>query len=385
MSSIVKNVAIVGAGPGGLATAIALRKQGINVQVYEQAQQFRPAGAGLGIMPNGFNSLEAIKPDLVKEIKSSGCCVTQSTLRNSLGEKIRSSSTDRSFLDKYGHSLVTVWWWNLQQILASFFPPETIHLAHRCIDWQANQNGVEIYFENGLNARADVLIGADGIKSVVRKKLIANKQPRYLGSFCWRSVVKCEQNFIEPNELVFIKGNKQFMYLLNLGDGHISWITRKSTSEYELSASAAETKARVLNEIADWGEPIKAIVEATEAERILEGPICDRPPLKTWSKGRVTLLGDAAHPMGPAMGQGANTAFEDACVLASCLAHSSSIEAAFTNYEKERVECLEIIQTRSAEGEKRYYQKSTSERQKSRTSEDFKDWLYNYQPNTQSS
>ena len=173
------------------------------------------------------------------------------------------------------------------------------------------------------------------------------------------------------------------MYLLNLGDGHISWITRKSTSEYQLSASAAETKARVLSEIADWAEPIKAIVEATEAERILEGPICDRPPLKTWSEGRVVLLGDAAHPMSPAMGQGANTTFEDACVLAGCLAHSSSIEAAFTNYEKERVDRLEIIQTRSAEGEKRYYQNNTQQRQ-NKTGEDFKDWLYNYQPNIRS-
>ena len=383
MSSIVKNVAIIGAGLGGLATAIALRKQGINVQVYEKAQQFRPVGAGLGMMPNGFNSLEAIEPNLVKNIKSSGCCVTQSTLRNCLGEKIRSKPTDTSFLDKYGHSLVTVWWWNLQQILASFVPQETIHLAHRCIDWQSDKSGVEIYFENGLNARADLLIGADGIKSVVRKKLIKSEQPRYLGSLCWRSVVKCEQSFIEPNELVFIKGNKQFMYLLNLGDGHISWITRKSTSEYQLSASAAETKARVLSEIADWAEPIKAIVEATEAERILEGPICDRPPLKTWSEGRVVLLGDAAHPMSPAMGQGANTTFEDACVLAGCLAHSSSIEAAFTNYEKERVDRLEIIQTRSAEGEKRYYQNNTQQRQ-NKTGEDFKDWLYNYQPNIRS-
>lgn len=130
MSSIVKNVAIVGAGLGGLATAIALRKQGINVQVYEKAQKFRPAGAGLGIMPNGFNSIEAIEPNLVKAVKSSGCCVSKTTLRNSLGEKIRSNSTDTSFLDKYGHSLVTVWWWNLQQILASFVPQETIHLAH---------------------------------------------------------------------------------------------------------------------------------------------------------------------------------------------------------------------------------------------------------------
>ena len=141
--------------------------------------------------------------------------------------------------------------------------------------------------------------------------MLTNNQD-ILGSFCWRAVVKCDQNFIEPNELIFVRGNKQFMYILNLGDGNISWITRKLSPEYQLSANATETKSRVLHEIADWGEPIKAIVQATDAERILEGAICDRLPLDSWSKGRVTLLGDAAHPMAPAMGQGANTTFEDA-------------------------------------------------------------------------
>lgn len=354
MSTAVKNVAIIGAGLGGLACAIALRQAGINVQVYEKATKFRPAGAGLGLWPNGFNSLGAIEPDLVKKIKSYGCCVTKSTLKNNLGETIRSRPTNERFLDKYGHSLVTVWWWNLQQILVSLLPQEIIYLAHRLIDFQQNEDCVEVYFHNGNTARADLLIGADGIKSTVRQKLISDEQLRYLRSFCWRAVVKCDQSFIEPNELIFIKANKQFMYLLNLGDGNISWITRKLSPEYQLSSNAAETKSRVLDEITDWGEPIKAIVQATDAERILEHPICDRLPLNSWSKGRVTLLGDAAHPMAPAIGQGANTAFEDACELANCLSKFSSIEEAFANYETSRLERTKIIQTHSAFGEMRY-------------------------------
>jgi salicylate hydroxylase len=356
MSIAVKNVAIIGAGLGGLACAIALRKQDINVQVYEKAKKIRRAGAGLGLLPNGLNSLEAIEPDLVTDIKSSGCRVNKSTLKNSLGETIRSNPRRDLFRDKYGHSLVTVWWWNLQQILGSKLPPEIIHLDHRLIDFQQNKDSVTIHFENGKTESADLLIGADGIKSAVRQKLIADEQPRYLGSFCWRAVVKCDQSFIEPNELVFIRGNKQFMYLLNLGDGNISWITRKLSPEYQLSANAAETKSRVLNEIGDWGEPIQAIVQATDAERILEGAICDRLPLSSWSQGRVTLLGDAAHPMAPAMGQGANTTFEDACELANCLSKCSSIEKAFTNYEKSRLERTKIIQTLSAEREMLYYE-----------------------------
>ena len=385
MSIAVKNIAIIGAGLGGLACAIALRKQDVNVRVYEKAKKFRPAGAGLGLLPNGFNSLEAIDPDLVKKIKSSGCCVRRSTLKNTLGETIRSNPRRDVFWDKYGHSLVTVWWWNLQQILASKLPPETVNLDRRCIDFQQNEAGVEIYFANGKTASADLLIGADGIKSAVRKKLFADEQPRYLGSFCWRAVVKCDQSFIEPNELIFIRGNKQFMYLLNLGDGNISWITRKLSPEYQLSADAAETKSRVLDAIADWAEPIKAIIQATDAARILEGAICDRLPLNSWSQGRVTLLGDAAHPMAPAMGQGANTTFEDAGELANCLSRFSDIKHAFTNYEKIRLERTTIIQNRSAEREMRYYetdeQRAKREATQSQSNNDeFQHWLYGYKP-----
>ena len=385
MNTAVKNVAIIGAGLGGLACAIALRKQGLNVRVYEQAKDFRPVGAGIGLAPNGFNSLEAIEPNLVTSIKSSGCCVSKSTLKNTLGETISSDPINSIFLDKYGHSLVTIWWWNLQQILASLLPPEIIYLDRRFIDFQQNEDGVEIYFANGKTARADLLIGADGIKSAVRKKLTAEEQLRYLGSFCWRAVVQCDRSFIEPNELVFIQGNQQFMYLLNLGDGNISWITRELSPEYQLSANAAETKSRVLDEIADWAEPIQAIVQATDAERILEGPICDRLPLSSWSKGRVTLLGDAAHPMSPAMGQGANMTFEDAYELANCLSRFSSIEEAFTNYEKNRLERTKIIQAYSAEREMRYYE---TEEQKagretppeSQTIDEIRQWLYSYKP-----
>ena len=136
MSIAVKNVAIIGAGLAGLACAIALRKHGFEVRVYEQAQKFRPAGTGLGLLPNGFNSLEAIEPDLVKSIKSFGCCVSKSTLKNTLGKTIRSNPRSDLLSDKYGHSLVTVWWWNLQQILASKLPPEIIHLDRRFIDFQ---------------------------------------------------------------------------------------------------------------------------------------------------------------------------------------------------------------------------------------------------------
>jgi salicylate hydroxylase len=380
---IAKKVAIIGAGPGGLAAAIALQKQGFDVQVYEKAQEFRPAGTGLGLLPNGLNCLEAIEPGIVETLKRSGCQVRQAILKNTNGDTIRANPTSR-YLEKYGQPLVTVWWWRLQQTLASRLPSDIIHLNHQCMGFEQNDNGVEISFDNGKRVHADLLIGADGLKSAIRKNLIGDGEPRYLGSMCWRSVIKYNHELLNPDEMAFIKGNKQIMYLLNVGDGHICWITRKLSPDCSLSHSAAEVKSRVLNELAGWGEPLRAIVEATAAEKILEGPTCDRLPLNSWSQGKVTLLGDAAHPMAPALAQGANTSFEDAYELAHSLSHSSSIEEAFSSYEKRRLERTQIIQSRSALGEMRYYETDSEESSRSSspqaTNNDFQDWLCNYQP-----
>ena len=112
-----QEIAIVGGGLGGLACAIALHKKGYNVQVYEKAQDFRPVGGGLGLLPNGLKSLDAIEPGIVESIKNSGCHVKQTVLKNTQGETIRTNPANR--FDKYGFPLITVWWWRLQQILAS--------------------------------------------------------------------------------------------------------------------------------------------------------------------------------------------------------------------------------------------------------------------------
>jgi salicylate hydroxylase len=202
----------------------------------------------------------------------------------------------------------------------------------------------------------------------------------------WRAVTKCKQELLNSDELVFIRKDKQFMFLLNVGDGNISWITRKFSPDCSVSKNAVEAKSRLLEELAEWGEPIRALVEATTTEQIIETPIYDRPPINSWSQGRVTLLGDAAHPMAPAMGQGANTTFEDACELTYCISQSSSIEEAFVSYEKSRIERTKIIQIRSAAGEMRYYETdeeraSRQAPQESQTNNDeFQQWLYSYNP-----
>lgn len=379
---IVEKVAIVGAGPGGLATAIALQSQGIDVQVYEKAQEFRPAGTGLGLAPNGLNSLDAIAPGIVETFKSSGCQVNHTVLKNIKGETIRTSQT--KYLEQYGQPLLTVWWYRLQQVLASRLPSNIIHLNHRCISFDQHEKGVKIHFDGQKSVDADFLIGADGVNSVIRETLFGEGKPNYIGSMCWRAVIKYYHELFNDYELVFVKGNKQFMYILNVGGGYTSWITRKFSPDYSLSQNADEVKSRILQELADWDESFRAVVEATPAEQIWEGPICDRPPLTQWSQGRVTLLGDAAHPMAPAMGQGANTTFEDAYELAQCFSHSATLEEALANYEQSRIERTKIIQARSAVGEMRYYEDFTSpspsQQRQTTLNDDFHKWVYSYKP-----
>ncbi|OKH57283.1 FAD-dependent oxidoreductase [Scytonema sp. HK-05] len=384
---IIEKVAIVGAGLGGLATAIALRKQGFDIHVYEKAQEFRPAGAGLTIAPNGLNCLAVIEQSIVEDLKRSGCDVRQGIFKKMTGETIAINPIRSRYLEKYGQPFLTIWWWRLQQILASKLPPEIIHLNHRCVGFEQNDNGVEIYFENGKKVYADLLVGADGLNSVVREKLIGDGKPHYVGSMIWRAVIKYNYELLKPDEIISIKGNKQIMRLLNVGDGYIFWAIRKLSSDFSVSDSATLAKSRVLNEVAEWEESLRGLVDATEAEQILEGPICDRPPLAHWSKGRVTLLGDAAHPMATSIGQGASTTFEDAYELAQCFSQSSSIEEALSSYEKRRIDRTQIIQTRSALADMRSYEtdsetfsRQTQEQSQTPTGEEFLDWLYNYKP-----
>jgi salicylate hydroxylase len=250
----VNKIAIIGAGLGGLACAVALRKLGYDVQVYEKAKNFRPVGGGFGLLPNGLRCLDAIEPGIVSVIKNCACEVNQTVLKNNQGETISTNKGSR-FKDKYGLPLITVWWWHLQQILASKVPDNNIHLNHRCIGFTQDDNGVEIYFDNGKKVRADLLIGADGINSAVRETLFKEGKPRYLGSMSWRAVIKCDQQLLNTSEMGFVKSNREFMYLLNVGDGHISWLYRQLLPDFSLSPNVDAAKSQVLNKIADWGKP----------------------------------------------------------------------------------------------------------------------------------
>lgn len=379
------NIAIVGGGIGGLATAIALLKHGFNVQVYERAQALRPIGAGLTLTPNGLNSLDAIHPGIVELLKQAGSQVKTLTLKRSTGETI--ASKQMTVMQQYGQPMLNIQWSRLQAILASVLPPDIIHLNHRCIGFEQHENSVETHFENGKIVQSDLLIGADGINSIVRQKLIGDGSPLYAGRMSWRAVIQYSHELLSPDlaTLITAPDGKNLM-LIDVGDGYTFWSAGALLTDDSVCQRATDAKARLLEIFAEWTEPVEAILKATPAEDIVERPICDRTPLPRWSEGRVTLLGDAAHPVVPSLGQGANSAFEDAYELADCLGLAPSIEAALDAYDRRRIPRAEAIYTHSAtQGERSYKPDSEATfremmKPSQMNQDEFQEWLYSYKP-----
>ncbi|GAB1542964.1 NAD(P)/FAD-dependent oxidoreductase [Scytonema sp. NUACC21] len=378
-------VTIIGSGLGGLAVALALRKQGIEAQIYEKARELRPIGAGLTLFPNGLNSLHAVDAGIVESLKSAGSQTRVVNLKKSTGEMVMQNPL--TLLEKYGQPMLNIRWSRLQEILASALPPDAIHLNCRCIGFEQDDKGIEVCFDGGKQVQTDLLIGADGINSAIRHSLMGDGFPNYAGRLSWRAVVKYHHEQLYPDESTFMIGDdgKNFT-LIDVGGGYVYWAGGALSADENCVQSAAEVKSRVFEVFAGWAEPVQAIVEATPANDIVERPIYDRPPLQKWSKGKVTLLGDAAHPVVPVLGQGANTAFEDAWELAQFLSQSPNIQAALASYEKSRIPRTQAIQARSAfQGDRSYdtdsdiFLRDALDVAKVNQSE-FEEWLYNYKP-----
>ncbi|NER33521.1 MAG: NAD(P)-binding protein [Oscillatoria sp. SIO1A7] len=386
--AVVKKVAIAGGGIGGLATAIALRKQGIDAQIYERARELRPVGAGLSLLPNGLKALEGIEPGIVARLKQAGSQGEIINLQNKSGETILQNKS--VLMEKYGMPMLNIRWSRLQEILASALPPDIIHLNHRCIGFEQDRDRVTVNFENGKTAEADFLVGADGINSAVRQILIGDGSPRYGGRMSWRAVIQYSHELLRANEVILMTAVEgKNIALIDVGGGYIFWSAGALSADDSSSGNAAAVKSRVSQEFAGWASPVPEIIEATDAEAIVERPIWDRPPVSSWSQGRVTLLGDAAHPMAPSLGQGASTAFEDARILALCIGSASSLESAIASYETARIERTKIIQARSAfvglrsydpDSEKYFEEDFSGVAERAKVgNEEFEEWLYRYE------
>jgi 2-polyprenyl-6-methoxyphenol hydroxylase-like FAD-dependent oxidoreductase len=206
-----------------------------------------------------------------------------------------------------------------------------LHLGARCAGVEHGADGVTARFADGRTLRAAVLVGADGLRSAVRTALHGDVPPVYAGYTAWRAVVPFDPAALTPGETF---GRGQRFGQVPLPGGQAYWFATASVPEG--AAFPEGEKAALRRLFGGWHAPVEALVEATPAEALIRTDLYDRPPLAPWGRGRVTLLGDAAHPTTPNLGQGAGMALEDAAALARRLASGGDVEEALRAYEAAR-------------------------------------------------
>jgi 2-polyprenyl-6-methoxyphenol hydroxylase-like FAD-dependent oxidoreductase len=235
----------------------------------------------------------------------------------------------------------------LLSALLSAVPPEQIRLGREHVRIEQSKSKVRIQFADGDVAEHDAVIGADGLRSRVRSQLFGVSDPVYRGYTVWRGVAAYEGDAIRPGDNSETWGHGSRFGILGIGNGRYTWYATANVRQRDQSPTndILELKAQLTQRFGTWHDPIPHLVEA--AELVLENPAYDLPPLPKWTSGRVTLLGDAAHPCTPNLGQGGGMAIEDAMVLAKCFASGRSINGALSRYESLRRSRTSHVQQRS--------------------------------------
>ncbi len=329
---------IIGAGIGGLAAAIALNQAGIPVEIYEQVEQLREVGAGISIWANAVKVLDRL--GLQESLRVHAIPQIQGAIRNPEGTVL--TSAPAGFEEKYGAPNVILHRAELQKALLSAAKDAPIHLGCAFTRFEQDSAGVTAWFADGSQAHADFLVGADGIHSQVRTQIHGAQKPRYAGYTSWRAVVPFDHALLTPGETW---GAGARFGQVPMAEGLVYWFATKNTPPGKRSPRGE--KAELLRLFSGWHAPIEDLIQAATDETILRNDILDRPVLSWWGMGRVSLLGDAAHPMTPNLGQGACQALEDALALAKNLHNTPQAIGGLRAYEAARIPRVNPIVERS--------------------------------------
>ncbi|MFI0449276.1 FAD-dependent monooxygenase [Actinomadura sp. 6N118] len=329
---------VAGGGIGGLATAIALISRGWQVDVLEKAPAFGEVGAGLSLWPNGVRALDAL--GLGDQVRARALVETQGGIRNPTGRWL--SRTDVEELNRRFGPLVMMHRADLLEVLRNAVPAGALHVDTELKDIRVDGKQVEVVHSNGV-ARADLLVGADGIHSRVRRSVWRDApEPAYAGYTAWRLVADPDQKIDSGGE-TWGRGLRVGFAPLPDGRVYMFGVATAPAGGHSADGELAELR-RIF---ATWHDPIPALLQAADADAVMRHDIYELPPLASFVSGRVALVGDAAHAMTPNMGQGANQALEDAVTLAAFLDRNATVEAALTAYDANRRPRAQMIAKRS--------------------------------------
>lgn len=320
---------IIGAGIGGLTTAIALEQKGFNVRIFEQANEIKPVGAGIILASNAMRVYE--KLGLRNIIEESGNPVSFMNITKANLNTI--SKTDLSYFEKkYKVKSIAIHRGVLQQILVNKLKTTEINLNHQLNKLVKNDNGYTLMFDNGSTHQSTVLIGADGLNSLVRQNVFLNNEIRKAHQISWRGITNFDLPSDYKNGLIEAWGNSGRFGFVQIDQKKVYWYGVKSfkVDKNEFSVDSIDTY------FSDYDSIIKNLIKSTKKDKIFTGEIADLKPSNIWYKENVCLIGDAAHATTPNLGQGACQAIEDAYILSDYL-DKYETDIAFEKFQKLRL------------------------------------------------
>ena len=331
-------IAIIGGGIGGLTAAQALLRRGFEVSVYEAAPELKEIGAGVALGPNAMKALRSL--DLEDAVRDVAYESEYQYLRNwKTGAVIQKTPRRGPLLERFGASGCSVHRADLLDVLGAALPGEMLHLGARCTSVESTAVGAVARFNNGSEVEADVIVGADGIHSAVRASLFGPDAPRFTGKICWRCLVPIDAipGGLYGGEGATWLGPHGTIVVYKVRRGELVNVVAHydDDSWTEESWIREAPKQEAIDNYRAWHESLHRIFEASE--KLYKWALYDREPMARWTKGNVTIMGDAAHSMLPYLGQGACQAMEDGCVLATALASMPEDPAAALQvYERVR-------------------------------------------------
>lgn len=370
---LVKNIAVVGAGIGGLCCALALNKQGFSVTVYEQAATISEVGAGLQLSPNAMHVLDQV--GLTESLCNVAFRPQSAVMRHfKSGKKYFSIPLDKACLAQFGAEYWHVHRGDLQKVLYQHCIENHISVKLnspvRTYLHNEDNSGVQLVLDCGEKISYDLIIGADGIHSKVQSTLLANlglaSEPKFTGQVAWRGTVKSADlppKLVEPNANLWVGPGKHFVSYYVRGGELVNFVAVEERSDWQQESWRQEGDVKQLRQLFDgWHPQVTEVLAA--AKTTFLWALHDREPLTNWVDNKVTLLGDACHPMLPFLAQGAAMAIEDAYVLATMIKKHANSQFALEQYQLLRLARTRTIQLKARKNASLYHMNNGLERTK---------------------